>query len=251
MYLNRVGEVLTMNCGLKCEITEYINANNITVKFLETNEIINNCSYKNFKNKNIKSGFSKTVLGVGILDGVKTKINGIQTKEYTIWADMLRRCYSKNLKNKHTTYKNCKICEEWLHLSEFKKWFDENYYEIDGETMSLDKDILIKGNKVYSSETCIFVPQRINTLFTKSDKIRGKYPVGVTLNNRDGKFISRCNDISGNRKYLGIYNSELEAFNAYKTFKESIIKQVADEYRDKIPKKLYEAMYRYEVEITD
>ena len=42
-----------------------------------------------------------------------------------------------------------------------------------------------------------------------------------------------------------------EAFKSYKTFKEKYIKQVADEYKDKIPKKLYDAMYRYEVEITD
>lgn len=36
-----------------------------------------------------------------------------------------------------------------------------------------------------------------------------------------------------------------------KEFKENYIKEVANEYKDKIPQKLYEAMYRYKVEIDD
>ena len=50
---------------------------------------------------------------------------------------------------------------------------------------------------------------------------------------------------------LGYFETPKEAFKSYKTFKEQYIKQVADEYKDKIPKKLYEAMYNWKVEITD
>lgn len=42
-----------------------------------------------------------------------------------------------------------------------------------------------------------------------------------------------------------------EAFYSYKNFKERYIKQVANEYKDKIPQKVYDAMYRYEIKITD
>ena len=47
-----------------------------------------------------------------------------------------------------------------------KEWFDNpvNGYK---EGYSLDKDILVKGNKIYSPETCCFVPQDVNILFTK------------------------------------------------------------------------------------
>ena len=158
---------------------------------------------------------------------------------------MLRRCYDKKLHLKEPTYKDATCCEEWLNY--------ENYYEIDNDNMQLDKDILYKDNKIYSPETCIFVNQRINKLFIKRKAKRGSLPIGVTYNKRDNKIQARCDITKGNggKKYLGSLKTPEEAFKAYKTFKEKYIKQVADESKDKIPKKLYEAMYRYEVEITD
>ena len=125
-----------------------------------------------------------------------------------------------------------------------------NYYEIDNKVMNLDKDILIKGNKIYSPKTCIFVPHDINKLFTKSNKTRGEYPIGVSKSKTYGKVRARCS-VNGKTKELGEYYSIEEAFQVYKKFKESYIKQIADEYKPYIPKELYEAMYRYEVEITD
>ena len=53
------------------------------------------------------------------------------------------------------------------------------------------------------------------------------------------------------QNFLGHYNTPEEAFQAYKQFKENYIKQVADEYKELIPEKLYNAMYEYEVEIED
>ena len=53
------------------------------------------------------------------------------------------------------------------------------------------------------------------------------------------------------RHKIGRFDTPEEAFYAYKQFKENYIKEVADEYKDSIPQKLYEAMYRYEVEIDD
>ena len=121
--------------------------------------------------------------------------------------------------------------------------------------MQLDKDILKKGNKVYSPETCIFVPRRINSLFIKSDKARGRYPIGVTLRKDNGKYRSQC-DVQYEEEprkqiQLGQFDTPEEAFYAYKQFKENYIKEVADIYKPYIPEKLYEAMYRYEVEIDD
>ena len=120
--------------------------------------------------------------------------------------------------------------------------------------MALDKDILVKGNKTYSPNTCVFVPQNINTLFIKSNKIRGKYPIGVTFNKDKNKYQAQCNTLINGKnmkKTLRLYNTIEEAFNAYKQFKEANIKQIADYYKENIPDKLYEAMYNYKVEITD
>ena len=122
--------------------------------------------------------------------------------------------------------------------------------KIDNETMCLDKDILVKGNKIYSPETCIFVPQRINTLFCKSDSIRGKYQIGVSFDNKQNSFMSYMT-VDNNFKFLGYYNNEQDAFNTYKKAKEKYIKKIAEQYKEYIPQKLYEAMYKWKVEETD
>ena len=155
------------------------------------------------------------------------------------------------------TYKGCKVEDYLLNFQNMSEWLDENYYEVPGEVMHLDKDILCKGNKIYSRETCIFVPQRINSLFIKRDKLRGDYPIGISYHKRDNILEVWCRTIEEDSKgnYLGRFkpNQVEEAFQCYKTFKENYIKQVADDYYSQglIPKKLYDAMYRYEVEITD
>ena len=115
--------------------------------------------------------------------------------------------------------------------------------------MELDKDILNKGNKVYSPDTCVYVPQSINSLFTKSDKVRGEYPIGVYK--QKDKYVAQLNKGNGKQIYLGSYSTPEEAFQAYKQAKEEYIKEVANEYKDKIPYRLYEALMNYEVEIDD
>ena len=107
--------------------------------------------------------------------------------------------------------------------------------------MNLDKDILIKGNKIYSPETCIFVPKNINLLFVKSDAKRGDYPIGVNYNKRSGKFVARCGEY-GKRVNLGTFRTPEEAFNAYKNAKMDRICELANFYYSKnaIKKEVYD-----------
>ena len=169
---------------------------------------------------------------------------------------MLQRCHDEKYHKKQPTYIDCEVSEEWLNYQNFAEWYYNNYYEIEGEKMCLDKDILHKGNKIYSSDNCVFVPNNINVLFTKSDKARGKYPIGVTYHKQARKFMAQCNvyDFEENkikRKNLGLYDSSQQAFESYKQFKEKNIKEVANYYKDKIPSKLYDSLYNYEVDIND
>jgi hypothetical protein len=143
------------------------------------------------------------------------------------------------------------VSEEWLNFQNFAKWYDKNYYEINGEKMEIDKDILVKRNKIYSPETCVFVPKRINLLFVKKDATRGDLPIGVCFFKRDKKYQVNCKDENGKDIYLSRYNNIEEAFEVYKEFKESVIKKVANEYKGKIPANLYNALINYKVEITD
>jgi hypothetical protein len=119
--------------------------------------------------------------------------------------------------------------------------------------MALDKDILVKGNKIYSPNTCIFVPQEINSLFVKNDRNRGEMPIGIYYD--DFKNYTKKYKVSINKQnkrvYLGYFKTLEEAFEKYKFEKELYIKEVADYYKQYIPIKLYEAMYRWIVEIDD
>ena len=256
--IDRIGEINYNTFGSKMIIIKYRKYSDIDIYFPEYDWTFKNSAYKEFKKGNIACPYEKRVYGVGYLGEGKYKAyeNGKQTKCYQVWSKMLQRCYDIKYHEKYPTYKHCIVCNKWLNYQNFAKWFYDNYYEVNNEKMCLDKDILNKGNKIYSPDTCIFVPERINTLFVKRNNNRGKYPIGVCYNKRDKKFQVNCSiyDYEENKSksvFLGYYDTSKEAFEVYKEFKEKHIKKVADYYKDLIPEKLYQAMYDYEVEITD
>ena len=198
-----------------------------------------------------KNLYEATVYGVGFMgEGpYKSKVNGKSTREYNIWHSMMDRCYNEKHSDRYPTYKDCTVCEEWHNFQTFCSWFDNNFREIPGEKMALDKDILIKGNKVYGPDTCVFVPKKINSLFVKSDASRSDLPIGVQQV-KSGKYQASVS-INGKDKKLGRFNTKEEAFEMYKKAKEQHIKDVAEQYKDRIPKSLYDAMYNYEVDMYD
>ena len=254
--IDRTGEKGINTFESEMIITEYRKAIDIDVYFPEYDWTFKHTTYKEFKNGGIKCPYEKRVYGVGYLGEGKYKVteNGKQTKCYKVWHDMFRRCYDKKYKEKHLTYINCVVCEEWLCFQNFAKWYEENYYEVEGQRMCLDKDILVKHNKIYSSDTCIFVPQAINTLFVKRQNDRGDSVIGTSPKN--GKYMVQCGIINpgtgkSKQEYLGYYNTQEKGFEVYKYYKEKNIKQIADYYKDRIPDKLYDALYDYEVEIND
>ena len=248
----RLGETLINNFGSEMIIVEYRKAGDIDVYFPEYDYTAEHVRYGDFKKGEIKCPFEPRVFGIGYI-GVgeyKASENGKATKVYGTWKDMLKRCYDPKYHMKRPTYFNCEVCEEWLNFQNFASWYEENYYEIEDKVMCLDKDILVKGNKIYSPDTCVFVPQEINNLFTKRDAARGELPLGVSTNRRTNKFEAQCK-VNGKTTYIGRYNSPEEASAAYKEYKEELIKSIADEYKEYIPDKLYDAMYNYDVSIFD
>ncbi len=170
-------------------------------------------------------------------------IDNKATRVYKTWTGMTKRC-SKKYQEKRPSYIGCSIDERWYDFQVFTKWFEENYVE----GWELDKDILFKGNKIYSPETCCFVPQEINNLFTKRQNDRGELPIGVRkmLN----KFQARINK-NGLSVYLGTFYNPIVAFLAYKEAKEEHIKELADKHSLELSEKVYEALYAYKVEIND
>ena len=242
----RIGQEITNIYGSKIKIIDYKNNENVKVLFPKYNyETIT--TWRTFEKGKLKSPYCPSFYGHGFIgEGQYSYKNN--TKAYSMWQGMLRRCYDFKYLEKKPTYEQCEVCEEWHNFQNFAQWFEMNYYEIEDSTMNLDKDILIKNNKVYGPDTCLIVPSEINSLFTKTNAKRGNLPIGVDFHNN--KFRASMN-IHGKHVHIGVYDNIEDAFSAYKMRKETYIQEIADEYRYEIPEKLYEAMYNYEVEWED
>ena len=173
-----------------------------------------------------------------------------KSKAYLRWHDMMNRCYNEKFHERNPQYRECTVCEEWWNFSNFEKWYNDNWYIIDAETMDLDKDILIKGNNEYSPATCCIVPHGINTLFLTCKKNRGNLPMGIYYDKDKKKYragMSYC----GVQMKIGRFDTIEDAFNKYKEYKEDFIKDIAEQYRGKLPDKVYYAMINWKIEITD
>lgn len=255
--IDRITEKRINNFGSEMIIIDYRGCMNIDVYFPKYDWTAKEVQYYNFKKGNIKCPYERRTWNVGYLSEgkYKSKENGKNTRVYDTWNNMLKRCYDKKYQEKYPTYIGCSACEEFHNFQNFGMWDEENYYEVEGQQMCLDKDILIKSNKVYSPETCIYVPQTINKLFTKRQNDRGISAIGTT-HRKYGKYEVNCcliNPETGESKqeYLGVYNTEIEAFEIYKYYKEKNIKMIADYFKKYIPERLYDGLYKCEVEITD
>ena len=252
----RIGQKRINNQGLEMECIDYNGVADITVKFYDPEYITEKRLWKDFNKGTIKNLNYHNVFGVGVTGNkYPTRENGEHTKEYISWIGMLRRCCNEKYKEKNTTYADVQCCDEWLLFENFYEWLHsqdnfEKWYNND--KWALDKDIVCKGNKIYSPETCCLIPNNVNVLFTKRDNVRGNYPIGVCYHKKINMYQAYCHK-NGEQIYLGYFDTPEKAFNAYKKYKEDLVKQIAQEEFDKrnITEKCYNAMMNYEVEITD
>ncbi len=257
----RVGLEKYNNQGCLMKVIDYKISKDVTIEFQDKYKTQIKTYWRAFENGEIKNPYHPTVCGVGITGNKYPACeNSKDSKEYKAWCEMIRRCYDETLKNKYPTYQNTTCCEEWLLYENFYEWLhkQENFDRwYNGNRWAIDKDILIKGNKIYSPDACCLVPQNVNALFTKSNAQRGILPIGVSKNNQNSMY--RAITIYGkdnNKSKATSYNYPTpgDAFYlGYKPAKEAYIKRIAKEEYDKgnITEKCYNAMMNYEVEITD
>ena len=229
------------------KIIRYNSYYDITVQFQDKYKFERDTTYSNFKKGNVRNPYDKTVLDMGYL-GVGKYLTQDETKEnsreYMCWKHMIERCYTEKHADIHRAYYGiCTICDEWLNFQTFAEWYDKNKYECDGR-LHLDKDIRYPGNKIYSQETCLLVPQKINMLFMNKPNKRG-LPNGIDIA-KSGNF-----EASYRGKHLGTYSTLEEAYESYSNAKEKRIKEMADEYKNIIPKRVYDALYAYKVDIRN
>lgn len=220
------------------KIIDYKNMNDVTVEFQNEFKSISHIYYQNFKSGNVLDNYTRNIFGVGYVGEGKYKCskNGIHYAQYSVWYALLERCYKEATRKKYPSYEGCTVCEEWLNFQNFSQWYYDNIYDSgDGGRMHIDKDILVKGNRIYSPDTCIMVPQRINMIFMNKTN-KWNLPSGIRMS-KTGKYIT-----SYNGKHLGTIDRLEDAIYAHGTEKRRCIKEIVEEYEDKLPQKVREAL---------
>ena len=197
----------------------------------------------------------REVCGFGINDAEyqthKSTKNGRKYQRcpfYVRWSDMIKRCYYQKHLNRNPTYVGCSVCEEWRLFSNFKKWMEQQ----DWKGKQLDKDILLKGNKIYSPKTCIFVTQDVNKLLGDCGRARGDLPQGVHACKqcKSKKFRARFRRGKGTVVHLGYFKTSEEASEVYLKAKQDYILEIAENLKDEDPR-LKPALIRIAENLTD
>lgn len=219
----------------------------VLVRFSDENAHEAIATYSNLRSGSVKNPYAPSVFGFGHI-GVgqhKASMGRRDAPVYGRWKAMLQRVFCEKWKSSYPTYRDCSLDPEWLNFQSFASWVvsQHGYGLIDWE---IDKDFLFSGNKHYGPPTCALIPQRINKLMTGASGTNG-LPRGVSWHARYEKFGASCRDGSGRDVFLGRYLTSADAFKVYKDFKERVIQNAANEFKESLDDRVYSALMAYEV----
>ena len=240
-----VGSVVeTKECGL-AEIVEVIGGKHVRVKFIDTGKHTHIFQRGHFSLGGIRDPYRPAKYGVGYIGvGVYTKIWTKEVKQaHRIWTDVLRRSYDEVFHKKYPTYEDCTVCDEWLNFQNFADWYlnHESY----GLGYDLDKDLLVRGNKKYSPETCCMLPSEINATIQEGVlKDRG-LPRGV-YKHAGGGYFARL--VAGEKGTIyDRFDNVEEAEIFYKKQKREDLTRKAEKWKYLVTIDVYESLKAWEV----
>lgn len=251
-----LGNIYTSNNYGDYVVVEALDDNKVRINFLNTEntEVINRCQILtgNIRDSSLdivhKSRTNNIIHNVGNKGEDKILIKE-NFRIYQVWCSMLQRCHSPRAEYMKRNYEGCTVSENFKYFPYFYDWYC-NQTGFDQEGWQLDKDILFKGNKTYSEDTCVLVPREINLLCIKRKKARGKYPIGVTYCKSIKKFKAQISK-QGTVTCVGNYSTIDEAFSAYKIAKEDHVKHMAEMYKEVLDERVYCVLMNYVVNIDD
>lgn len=158
------------------------------------------------------------------------------TRSGGLWGSINKRCKEGYVWENHTNCQGCRNVFENFQF--FAEWCQDQYGYLEkergGKFWSLDKDIIVPGNKDYGPDTCCFVPAVLNNILTFKKK-ESTFPPGVTKSKYSGY---HCNiSIGGKKRYLGTFSTPEEAYNAWKVAKIEYVESILEIYKD-MPEKV-------------
>jgi hypothetical protein len=203
--------------------------NDIDIRFDDTGYTTSTTSGQ-VRSGKVKDRFVPSVYGIGIIGDMITKIEGTEMKSYTRWRAIVKRCYEGY----------ADLHKQWYYYENFHKWY---CIHVVGD-YEIDKDLFSGKNKIYGPDTCVFLPNKINSAIA----IGGT--VGYTLSH--GKYQVRIRNIDdGTRMCFGSFDTKEEAQSIYKKEKEGYIKYLANVFNQQgmICPKIYNKLLEWRVEI--
>lgn len=231
--------------GYHFTVVDYENYNRVKIRFDEPK-----VSYKYTCSANILTGkianpYHKIASGVGFMgEGLYQVENDPKLKKVlSLWRAILKRCYESGTNKTYKTYEDCTVHEDWHNFQNFAAWYvNHEYY---GFGYDLDKDLLVRGNKVYSAETCCMLPHQLNTSLPIVRGNNNERSVGVYKNRQNKYQVAVTKD--GKRVSLGVYITDVEASDVYKDFKRKVLVDLAEKWKYLVAVDVYESLLNFEV----
>jgi len=222
-----MGETNKNKFGTEMKIVEHGNWYNTTIEFQDEHRFRRNVCYGDFKLGKVRNPYDRILYGEGFLgEGAPTRVDKIEVPAYRIWRDIIRRCYSSERRPRQGSYKNCIVSESWKNYSNFYKWYNNHIYQC-RDKLQLDKDLLSNGKKIYSEETCMIVPYKINRFCVMSKVIGATYT-------KNKKWRSRICTTE-----LGIFDKKEDAQRMYLKEKNRLFYELVEDYQSELPTDVY------------
>ena len=240
-----IGDVYTANCGTEAVVIEYENRLKVLVEFQDEVRFRKYFTARNIRQGEFKNPYAPVIYGIayyGGLDSKTVKDKSTYKRCYRTWQNMLFRCYVKIENNK--PYLGCSVDPRWHSFTNFYQWFIKQKFN--SEDYHLDKDLLVRGNKIYSENFCCLLPRKINNLISGFSNIKVGDNVGTYFCKRDEYYICKIK-MDGKDKCLGYFKTPEEANDIYIREKEAYTKEVAEDYKHLVTDEVYKALIGWTV----
>lgn len=218
-----ISDIFSNGRGNVATVVGYENSNKVSVIFAPDLHI-HDFTAQNLRDGKFFDRYEPSVMGVGFV-GIGSYTMKTHPIVDSAWRAMLKRCYSDEVQKVSKSYRGCSVHPDWHNFQVFAEWYtkQEGY----GLGFDLDKDLIVKGNKVYSEWTCCLLPREINSLLQLKESDR-QLPYGISV--KRGKYEVRAK-LGGKTVWLGSFSYIGDAEDRYIQSKREYCKKLIEKWQ--------------------